>query len=64
MPMMNVRIVCMAVHDRLVLMLVRVRFNSVPSKGVRVLVMRIVTVTMGVDERIMCVFVLMALCEV
>jgi len=54
---MDVREVCMAVTQRFVMMLVRMRLDFLPSRGVCMLMMLIVPVGMVVRERLVQVFV-------
>jgi len=63
-PMMDIGKVRMRVHDRVVLMLMAVRFFAVPRKIMRVLMMLVVTMPMLVFERFVFVRVLMTFAQV
>lgn len=64
MPMMNVRIVWMAVFQRFVFVVMRVRFFAVPWKIMFVLVMFVVDMAVRVREAFMLVQVYVVLGEV
>jgi hypothetical protein len=63
-PVMEVRIVRMMMPQRLVAVLMGMRFCAIPAKGVRVPVMIIVPMAVSMFERLMGVFVLVAFAEV
>jgi hypothetical protein len=63
-PVMQVRVVRMPVHERLVRMLVRVWLGAVPLAVVRVSVMLVMHVPMVVGERPMLVQMVVPLGEV
>ena len=63
-PVMYIRVMRMAVHERLMGVLVRVRLASIPVEGVLMLMMSIVAMGMGVDERLVNVLVLVYLGKV
>ena len=63
-PMMDVGIVRMRVHDQFVLMRVRVRFTEWVVRRVRVMVMLVVPMEVSVERRLVNVLMLVALREV
>lgn len=63
-PVMDVGIVRMRVHDPLVLMRVRVRFPGRVARRVRVMVMLVVPMEVSVEQRLVNVLMLVALGEV
>lgn len=63
MPVMQVRVVRMPVHEPPVGVLVRVGLDAVPVGAVRVLVMRVMDVTVRVGERLVLVQMVVPLRE-
>jgi hypothetical protein len=61
---MNTREVLVAVAQGLVLMLVGMRLNAIPSLRVFMLMVRIVHVSVGMAKRLMSVHVRVSLCNV
>ena len=63
-PMVHIRIVCVRVCCRFVVMLMCMWFSAVPRKRVLVLMMRIVPMRMAMRHRFVHVFMFVALGEV